>query len=392
MKSYAAVVCLLAALGTGAASAETALPQSTAAASSPVAFVYVSSFPTGTANVINAYTAAADGSLSPVSGSPFNDNVLSMAVNGKYLFGANRAGVYVAAFLIQSNGSLKWTTSTDVDRYNPSGCVVPGDLIFDHTGASLYFAGTAGGECQSTFYESFKVESSDGYLQFLGNTPVTFLYNTPLSFSGNNLYAYGSNCINYQGNWLDNFTTYKRESNGLLTATAIDAPLPAPPHSGDIYCRTLTAADPTNHFAMALQPIDPSTSMQDGPEQLATYTIGSSGALSTTSTSQNMPSTAIEPISVLSMAPSGKLLAAGGINGLQIFSFNGASPMKAYKQLLSGVDIEHAYWDNANHLYALSENRHSLYVFTVTTTTATQAPGSPHNITGPLNMIVQPRN
>jgi hypothetical protein len=391
MKNYAAIGCLLAALGTGAASSQTASPQSSAVGSSPVAFVYVSNFPGGTANVINAYTAAADGRLTPVPGSPFHDNVISMAVNGKYLFGSNRAGVYVAAFLIQSDGALKWTTSTDVARYNPSGCVVPGDLIFDHTGADLYFAGTAGGECDSTLYQSFKVQSSDGYLQFLGNTPVSFLFNTPLSFSGNNLYAYGSNCINFQGNWLDTFTAYKRESNGLLTATSIDAPLPAPPHSGDIYCRTLTAADPTNHFAMVLQPIDTSTSSQDGPEQLATYTIGSSGALSTASTSQNMPATAIEPVAVLSMAPSGKLLAAGGINGLQIFHFNGASPMQAYKQLLSGVDIENAYWDNANHLYATSQNRHSLYVFAVTTTSASQAPGSPYNIPGTQNIIVQPR-
>lgn len=391
MKSYAAVVCLITALAAGPASAQTASPQSGAASSSPVAFVYVSNFPGGTANVITAYTAAADGRLTAVSGSPFKDNVNSMAVNGKYLFGANRAGVYVAAFLVQSNGALKWTTSTDVARYNPSGCVVPGDLIFDHTGSDLYFAGTAGGECDSTLYQSFKVETSDGYLQFLGNTPVSFLFNTPLSFSGNNLYAYGSDCINFQGNYLDTFTAYKRESNGLLTATAIDAPLPAPPHSGDIYCRTLTAADPTNHFAMVLQPIDTSTSSQDGPEQLATYTIGSSGALSTTSTHQNMPSTAIEPVAVLAMSPSGKLLAAGGINGLQIFHFNGASPMQPYKQLLSGVDIENAYWDNANHLYALSQNRHSLYVFTVTTTAASQAPGSPHNVIGPVSLIVQPR-
>jgi hypothetical protein len=142
---------------------------------------------------------------------------------------------------------------------------------------------------------------------------------------------------------------------------------------------------------MVLQPIDTSTSSQDGTEQLATYTIGSSGTLSTASTSQNVPATAIEPVAVLSMAPSGKLLAAGGINGLQIFHFNGASPMQAYKQLLSGVDIENAYWDNANQLYALSQNRHSLYVFTVTTTSASQAPGSPYNIPGTQNIIVQPR-
>lgn len=138
-----------------------------------------------------------------------------------------------------------------------------------------------------------------------------------------------------------------------------------------------------------LQPIDPTTSSPDGPTQLASYTIGSSGALTTSSTDANMPSTTVEPILNLSMAPSGKLLAVTGSNDIEIFWFNGASLMKAYKTLLSGVDIEHAYWDNANHLYAISQDKRRLYVFTVTTTSTSQAPGSPHSITGPQNIIVQ---
>jgi hypothetical protein len=89
MKKYAAIASLLAALG--AASSQAASPQSSAAASSSVAFVYVSNFVSGDTNVITAYAAAADGRLTPVPGSPFANNVISMAVNGKYLFGANRA-------------------------------------------------------------------------------------------------------------------------------------------------------------------------------------------------------------------------------------------------------------------------------------------------------------
>jgi uncharacterized protein (DUF2126 family) len=42
-------------------------------------------------------------------------------------------------------------------------------------------------------------------------------------------------------------------------------------------------------------------------------------------------------------------------------------------------------------LHALSENGQKLYVFTVTATSASPAPGSSYNILGPLNMIVQPR-
>jgi hypothetical protein len=46
-------------------------------------------------------------------------------------------------------------------------------------------------------------------------------------------------------------------------------------------------------------------------------------------------------------------------------------------------------WGDTNHLYALSQNNHSFYVVTVTKASPSQALGSPYNIRGPLNMIVQ---
>jgi hypothetical protein len=49
------------------------------------------------------------------------------------------------------------------------------------------------------------------------------------------------------------------------------------------------------------------------------------------------------------------------------------------------------FWDNANHLYAISRSAGKLYVFTVATTSVTQAPGSPHSITNPENLIVLPK-
>ena len=91
------------------------------------------------------------------------------------------------------------------------------------------------------------------------------------------------------------------------------------------------------------------------------------------------------------MAPSGKLLAVAGSGGVQIFHFNGAAPLTPEGGLLTTHFIESTYWDNANHLYGLSADG-LLFVFTVTPTNMSQAPGSPYTI--PLTtrqFIVQPR-
>jgi hypothetical protein len=52
--------------------------------------------------------------------------------------------------------------------------------------------------------------------------------------------------------------------------------------------------------------------------------------------------------------------------------------------------VDQFFWDNSNHLYAISQSAGKLFVFTVTPTSATQAPGSPYNISHPQNIAVQP--
>ncbi len=49
------------------------------------------------------------------------------------------------------------------------------------------------------------------------------------------------------------------------------------------------------------------------------------------------------------------------------------------------------YWDNANHLYAVSCNANKLFVFNVTPTSVSQAPRSPYTIEGPNTVIAQPK-
>jgi len=104
-----------------------------------------------------------------------------------------------------------------------------------------------------------------------------------------------------------------------------------------------------------------------------------------------MPATHVVYIVDLRMSPSGKLLAVGGVGGLQVFHFQGSSPITHYTGLLTTDQISQMFWDHNNHLYALSQSAGKLHVFTVTPTSAVEAPGSPYKIPSPSEIIVQPR-
>jgi hypothetical protein len=168
--------------------------------------------------------------------------------------------------------------------------------------------------------------------------------------------------------------------------------------SGDFYCPWSAAADPTDHLAIAVQPLDGNFTPQ-GPYQLATYTVDSAGQLSTTSTYENMPTTeaggqAGNNESFLTqywMSPSGKYLAVAGSSGLQLFHFNGANAITKFTGLVVRDEVDQVFWDNSNHLYAIGNAAQKLWVFAVTSTSVKQAPASPHAITGVGSLAVLPK-
>jgi hypothetical protein len=368
--------CLIAALCTSAAIAET-----------PVAYVYVSNNPNNSStNELHAYTASADGKLTPVIGSPFADDVTSMAVNGKYLFGSNRNGIYIAAFAIASDGAPRWTASTDIVQFNADDCGSTGPLFLDHTGATLYDMEFRS-DCANNSYQSLAVNKTTSKLHNLGSSgPDEWLY-LPASFIGNNVYAYSAGCL---GDMYWEINGYKRSGNGALNSINITTPTPTP-KSGDFFCPSQTAADPTNHVAITLQPVNNQDFNPDGPAQLATYTADTAGNLHTASTLANMPKTAVGTVTDLKMGPLGKLLAVAGTAGLQVFHFNGANPITAGTGLLTKSEIDQMFWDNDHHLYAISQSAGKVFVFTVTATSATQAAGSPYTLAHPQNIAVQPK-
>ena len=130
----------------------------------------------------------------------------------------------------------------------------------------------------------------------------------------------------------------------------------------------------SNYSAPAIRLLD----MQQPPDDL-----------STASTYTNLPSTAVFSVQTMRMAPSGKLLAVGRHQGLQLFNFTGTSQVTARTGLLTPAEVDQLTWDNSNHLYAISDLAGKLYVFTVTSTGVTPAPGSPYTITKPGRLIVQ---
>jgi hypothetical protein len=392
---HARSICLMTALCTAVlvaqmtprtARAQTQEATSNSTGSAPVAYVYVSNNPSGSStNEIQAYAAAASGKLTPVSGSPFRDDVTSMAVNGKYLFASTRNGIYVAAFVIEADGALLWKVSTDIVQFNQGDCGFSGPLLLDHTGATLYDLEFQS-DCSNNSYQSLAVNKSTGRLQNLGSSIGDAWLNLPASFIGNNIYAYMATCL---GNSYWEIVGYKRGSNGLLKDISINAPTPAP-KAGDFFCPSQTAADPTNHVAITLQAVNQDFN-PDGPPLLATYTADSAGNLSTKSTIANMPQTSVGTVTDLKMAPSGKLLAVGGTAGLQVFHFNGSGPITHDTGLLTKSAVDQFFWDNDNHLYAISRAAGKLFVFTVTPTGAIEAAGSPYTISNPQNIIVQPK-
>jgi hypothetical protein len=88
------------------------------------------------------------------------------------------------------------------------------------------------------------------------------------------------------------------------------------------------------------------------------------------------------------------LLAVAGA-GLQLFHFNGASPITNYSGvLLPTEDIDQVAWDNNNHLYALSYESGNLHVFNATSTSISEVSGSPYKIAnsyGQSGLIVVPK-
>jgi len=345
--------------------------------SSPVAYVYVSTSQSGTGQ-IDGFAAFSNGSLYNMPGSPFPYAVSYMAANSGWLFDINASdNNLIESNIIASDGAIAQAYTYQVQQ--TGGGLV--NLFLDHTGSSLY----SDYYTTNNDYLAFAIDQGNGEFEYLNDLPGGPGFGYVLSFIGNNRYAYSSNCYHFS----PAIYGVVRNSSGNISSLKINPPLPAIP-TGYGYCPYLAAADPTNHLAIAVQALN-SNEQVAGPYQFASYTADASGNLTTNSTYKNMPATLVGLVNDYWMSPDGKYLAVGGSKGLQLFHFNGANPLTKFTGLITSDSIDQMFWDNANHLYAISRKAGKLFVYTVTSTGVTRAPGSPHAIAGAQNIVVLPK-
>ena len=348
-------------------------------------FVYIASNKSASNNEIVAYQSDSNGQLTPVAGSPFAVNAAYMTASGKYLFTTDGTNIYTYA--VASDGGIAQTSSIDANQSNPNHCGSPISLFTDRTGSTLYDLDYVS-DCANNQYGSFSIDSSTGALTFIAlSGAASPVFNKPLSFLGNDMYGYSASCWHY----IQEIYGFQRNSDGSLTLVSdlgSAPPMPTPP-PGDTYCPWLAAADTGNHVAITLSEMNVSSFQADGPTQIAVYTADGAGNLSSNSTAADMPEVGVGNVSDMQMSPAGNYLAVAG-TGLQVFNFNGANPVTQLTGLLTNTPIDQIAWDRSNHLYAISHSAGQLLVFTVTSAGATQAPGSPYNVTVPVNIAIGP--
>ena len=375
-------------------------------AASHVAYVYV-----GTTKGVNLYDVASNGKLTLVSGSPFSIAGSAAGSNGKYFLSLGTD--FVHSYSIASNGAIKAQVSQiNTQSYNGAECGSTNGAVLDHTGQHLLVmldrSGTSPDPCVA--FQAFDIVASSGALIFNDSSladgndyPPAFTLPT---IAANGAYAFG------QGMWDDyQERTSMQEfalgpSGALLLATGFAEVDPQAAFNWQNY-PLLEAADPANHLAVTVYPLYMPSFGPSGENpiygniQLASYTVDSAGNPVSTNTWQNMPTPAVSATSI-SMSRSGQLLAVAGsgngepldgwtgtgTNGLQIFHFNGANPITPYSKTLITVPIDQMQWDNNDHLYALSDSTHKLYVYTVTPTAITAVPGSPYTISATPNALI----
>ena len=381
----------------------------TCTSGSAVAYAYVSNSPDGNTSTkyqVTAWAVDTNGHLTPVPGSPFQDSVSSLATNGNRLMASANTQPDINTYTIESDGSLGLASQFDYSsdtgyqqQGSIAGCGSVGLVTFDRTGQSMY-ADVGNIQCSNNqAVASFTVDQSTGSVNYLSNVNIGYRSSADIAVLGNNAFAYSAfgDCM------YGNISAFARGNNGELTAflpTTTPSWIAAPPGAtrGMIYQPALTATDNnSNHLVVLEVPCYSLNGETHLPFQLAIWTADAKGNLSTADTYATMPKTAFSQyVTDMKISPDNTLLAVAGYHGVQVFHYNGSS-ITSFTDQLTTDDIAQVAWDSHNHLYAITAdsfvtttvtNPNKLYVFTVTDTGASDAPGSPYTIAWPVSVAV----
>lgn len=321
-----------------------------------------------TASGVTVYTTAMKkvGSYTPYG--------VVVGTTGKFLV-TTRTG-WLNSYALSSSGAIgKLVSDINTDLYSGSECgglygaVLDGQYVY--TVLNEYDLGYGTG-CQAV--QTYEVSSS-GVLTFKGGTEYggdTQDQGLPI-FSGNNKFAYET----------DAFQGFSRESSGALVdfTPSVTGPEGATVALGQL------APDPYTHFAGVVG-VGPNV-------QLASYTVGTQGDLSSSNTVESMPVVTPDPgsnvsysISDVQISPAGTVVAVAISTGIKFYHFNGSKPVTEFTGLIGSSGwIASMSW-SGDTLYAVNGASGKLHVYTVTTSKVTENKGSPYSV-GALEVFVK---
>lgn len=351
---------MLTGCGAGSAAASSGSgSSSTGPITSP--YVYVSNPAT---NAIYAFQAAADGTLTATSGSPYSvAGIGAMTADSSHLFGVDTAKSAIVTYSISSGGDLAKVSSVT----DPNGATSAFRDAYDE---DVY---TLTGGASSHTYDGYAVQQGGSLLSVASAAGSAAITDPELGFTPNDQFAYGAGCSNgaasvYGYTWVN---------TGVLTPFDTKASIPAAP-SGYQYCPMGAAVPCSCDVILPLERMTNNGQTDTGTAQLAVFPIASDGTLSTASTAANMPSTSVGTLSPYpQFDPSDTYLAIPGSTGLQIFKLSNAALTSTGVVPITG-GVNQVAWDNAGNLYALNWSSGDLYAFHVTNGVPAEVSGSPY--------------
>jgi hypothetical protein len=362
---------LIATLATAAAVGGTALAST---------FVYAP-----TANGVYAYESSSAGKLTPIKGSPFTQ-VSGSSVGGNGSYFLSLAPAFLHSYKVSSTGAIgDQVSEIDTQSYTDAQCGSAFAAKLDHTGQYVYVLLNGSNDNDRIGCDALQTYeiSKTGVLTFKGATNLGNTYPGLPSIAGKDIFSY--TFILSPSTCQPVLQPLKRESTGVIQPIVVEHNDPTPePNVWDGYLLSgYLTNDPTDHMAMALRPTV-GDACQAGKYQLASYTVGSQGNLTSTNTWENMPTLAGQ-INAILMSPAGKYLAVATGPGVQVFHFNGASPITPFSGMVgTSGSIVHLGWDVWSHLYAWNVSN-KLHVYDVTSSGVKEASGSPYVIPVAVN-------
>jgi 6-phosphogluconolactonase (cycloisomerase 2 family) len=160
-----------------------------------------------------------------------------------------------------------------------------------------------------------------------------------------------------------------------------------PINDNNSYCPFSLAASASGFLAIVVG-AEPS-----GATSIAVYKINADGSLTF------VPNSLVSvDAGVIEFDPSGKYLGVGSSlsgtsmpGGVRIFQLSGTTLSPVGKVQNPETAFEVVKWDNSGHLYALSMESKSLFIYDVNQGVITPAPGSPHPVPSPGSLAVVPQ-